>query len=67
MKSAEDYIYQIQEACAALGWVIAMNDENEHVQGLVIGTQEFVTELVENLNDSFEVWEKAEGSDEGLH
>lgn len=55
---------QMLEAAEALGWCIALPDE-ETVTGMIMGTEEFLEEVA---GDEFEIWELASRSkDSGMH
>jgi len=56
-KKPEEYITDIQEACSALGWHIALSDAN-NVQGLVIGLASYLKDTVSQLDDGkeYEIW-----------
>ena len=57
-KTPEQHVLDIQKACSYLNWVIAMNDEDTGVKGLIIGNEKFVQEILEQLNNTneFEFW-----------
>ena len=67
-KRPEEYIHDIQKACAALGWCIAMNDTTEIVSGLIIGENRHVDGLLKNLENGheYQIWQKA-AEDTQLH
>lgn len=63
-KMAEEQILKIQEACAELGWSIAMNDSNELIRGLIIGVPQYIKKTVDDLEDceQYSVWEKPDAN-----
>ena len=65
----EEQVIKIQEACSELEWYIAMNDSENGVKGLVIGNQEFVTKIVEQLGDAedYQVWGRPTTGNSELH
>ena len=48
-QTPENSINQIREACAALNWQITMNDSENIITGLIIGEEEYVTGVLEQL------------------
>lgn len=67
--SPEDQVTKIQEACSELEWYIAMNDSDSGVKGLIIGNQEFVAEIVEQLDDAveYQIWGRPTADNGELH
>lgn len=61
-KTAEEYVIDIQKACASLGWVIAMNGHKDGVKGLVIGRADYINEIVDQLenHEEYEIWAQPE-------
>jgi len=50
-KTPEEIVIDIQDACKELGWQIAMNDSSSGISGLIIGQQEYVENVVGQLED----------------
>ena len=69
LENLEQQIVRIQEACAELGWSIALNDSSSIVEGLVIGTSEFVRSTLNNMVDGelYEVWGSPGENKKSLH
>jgi hypothetical protein len=67
-KNPEDYILDIQKACAELGWDICIENKDA-VQGLVIGTDNYVTSVVSQLDDGddYEIWSYPSEDNSNLH
>lgn len=69
-KTPEELFLQIQEACAELGWLIAMDGADDGViTGIITGQGAFVSEIVEQLetSDNYEIYEHGSQESGGLH
>jgi hypothetical protein len=66
-QTPEDFINQIRDACAALNWQIAMDDSKNLITGLIIGEEEHVTGILEQLveGDEYSIYTAGE-VDKGL-
>jgi len=67
MKTPEDYVHDIQEACRQLGWCIAMDESEDEINGLLIGNLDYLQEVVSQLHDSEEYCIGTIPSDEQQH
>ena len=61
LNNEERIITQIMELVAELGWNVALRDNADLVQGLIIGTEEFINQYVDIVD------EKEKETDESLH
>jgi endonuclease III-like uncharacterized protein len=50
-KTAEEVVNEIRTACAALGWHIGLDESDETVSGLIIGQEQYVEKVLEQLED----------------
>jgi len=69
-KTPEDLIIDIQAACAELGWCIALKEDEDHVSGLVVGTLDYIKEILTGMEDGedYEIWvHGGDADDEQLH
>lgn len=64
-----DKIIELQAICKELGWNIVLDDSAEYINGLVIGTQEFIDEIMSGDFDidDFDIYVPGDQSDGGLH
>ena len=46
-KSQMQFINELSELCAELGWVVSLPDNEKMISGLIIGTKPFVEEVSE--------------------
>lgn len=59
---------KLKEICKELGWVVSFNEDNEFVQGMVIGTESYVDNIIEGYEDFQEYVVMAPDSqDDNLH
>jgi len=67
-KKPEEYILEIQLACAKLGWNIGITNEDD-LSGLIIGKTSFIKEVVSQLEEieEYEIWSCPEKDDKLLH
>jgi hypothetical protein len=60
-RSDSEVISELAALVDELGWVIGLPDDDEQVQGLIIGTREYVEDVVEvYYGPGFAVFEKDE-------
>lgn len=65
-KKQMELIMELSSICEELGWVVAIPSQEEKVPGLIIGTEEFVQEVVEiYYGDDVEIYKK-EMNSEGM-
>lgn len=50
-KTPEEIVDDIQKACKALGWHIAMDESKPGILGLIIGQAGYVEKVVTELSD----------------
>lgn len=69
IKTPEQYVHDIQEACAHLGWCIAMDDSKKEISGLVIGNLDYVNKLLKQIinGEEYDIWAKSSKTSEELH
>jgi len=54
-RTPEDIFLELTERCAELEWLIAMNEDNNGaVKGIIVGTGEFISQILEDLPDGGE-------------
>ncbi len=67
-KLQKELIDQLAEICEQLGWSIGVpaDDENQPVEGLIVGTEEFIMSIVESMDAeaSMEVFSKESTEEE---
>lgn len=46
-------IKELVDICTELKWEVAVidSDENEEVQGLIVGTEEYIQDIVDSIDD----------------
>lgn len=60
-KKQQEVIEMLQAICEEMGWVIGIPTEegsDEIVEGLIIGTEEFVRGVVESVQSNYEMYAK---------
>ena len=70
MESPEASFLELSEACAELGWVIAMNEsDNGSISGVIVGTYDYVVEVMNQLDDpdEYEIYEHGPQTEKGYH
>lgn len=67
VKKQQEIIEILQSVCEDLGWVIGIpaDDDETVVNGLIIGTEEFVYGVVESFQNEYDVFSK-NIEDEGM-
>lgn len=42
---------KLKEVCKELGWIVSFNEQDEYVNGMIIGTENFVDMVLEGNED----------------
>jgi hypothetical protein len=68
-KTPEDIFLEISELVAELGWVIALNETDNAISGIVAGKMDYVLEVLKNHEDaeSFSVFEHGSENENQVH
>lgn len=65
-KSAEEIVVDIQNACAKLGWNIALIDA-DNVHGLIIGRNNYVANVISQLEEDYDIYNYPGSEDQKVH
>lgn len=66
-KTPEQLVIEIQEACRMLGWNVAFNEGEPGVRGLIIGQDQWVSDLIEELKDDYSVYTSTDDAKKDVH
>lgn len=68
-QTAEEMFLELTEACAKLGWVIAMQENDGVITGIITGQLDYVSSILSDLEDGddFEIYEHGVESETELH
>lgn len=70
METPEASFVELTNACAELGWVLAMSQtDNGDISGVIVGTIEYVTEILNQVDDpdSYEIYEHGPSTEKEYH
>lgn len=59
-----ELIQSLADICEELGWIIAIPSQDELVPGLIIGSEEFVADVIQTVyGDDVEIYKKTPGAE----